>query len=685
MPIVGGLIALVLACFWSEWAAAAVERIEVLDRQPVASGAAFGAAGAYEKLRGRAFFAVDPAAAANAPIADLKLAPRAADGRVRFSADFLVIRPIDAARRNGALLYEVNNRGRIAMLAQLDEAPASNDPSDAADFGNGFLLQQGFTLAWSAWAWDVSAEPGDRRLVLHPPVATRDGGRITGRVAYEFVVNQRSPTASFTGIEGLAYPPADDGAGDAKLTVRERREEARTEIERSRWSFELAPGGGAPRMLALEGGFEPGRIYELTYEARDPVVAGLGIAGIRDLLSYLRSHPLEGAPQPERTLIFGISQSGRLIETMLLDGLHVDEAGKPAFDGAFIHVAGGGKGGFNYRFAMPTRHASMLEDHIYPTDYFPFTTATERDAVTGASGSVLDAARRLGAVPKLFYTNESTEYWNRAASLIHTDPTGEHDVPPDPSARIYLIAGAQHYMGRQPYRGAYANCVNPENHYRVLRALLLALDRWVRDGSPPPPSVYPHIADGTLITVTAYKKDFPNIPGVILPEGNLRPPRLDLGSRFADERIADIVPPTLLVPFEALVPKPDRDGNDEGGLSPPELLVPLGTRTGFNNRNAATGFSTATARWDGSFIPFARTEAERRDLGDPRPSLAARYRDRGDYEQKLGAAAAHTAAAGFLRSEEIGSVVREGGAFYDRIMGHDPRDRSCGYLFGSGS
>lgn len=679
------LLVAVLACVWSAGALAAVERIEILDRRPVAAGAAFGAAGAYEKIRGRAFFAVDPDAAANTAIADLKLAPRDTEGLVHFSAEFLVVRPIDAGRRNGTLLYEVNNRGRIAILAQLDEAPASNDPSSAADFGNGFLLQQGFTLVWSAWAWDVAAEGGDQRLVFHPPVATRQGEAITGKVAYEFLVNAPSATASFAGIDGLAYPFAEDGAGDAKLTWREQPEGARAEIMRSRWSFIPGPDGGVPRRLRLEGGFEPGRIYELTYEARDPVVAGLGIAGIRDLLSYLRVHPFEGAPKPERTLIFGISQSGRLIETMLLDGLHVDEAGKPAFDGAFIHVAGAGKGGFNYRFAMPTRHASMLEDHIYPTDYFPFTTATERDSVTGAVGSVLDAARRRGPVPKLFYTNESTEYWNRAASLLHTDPSGERDVEPDPRARIYLIAGAQHYVGRQPYRGLYANCINPENHYRALRALLLALDRWVREGSEPPPSTYPRIADGTLVTVAAYKQTFPAIPGLMLPESNLRPPRLDLGERFATEHVADLVPPHVLAPFETLVPKPNQDGLDEGGVSLPELLAPLGTRTGFNTRNAAAGFPTATARWDGSFIPFPRTEAERRGLGDPRSSLAARYHDRADYEAKLRAAAERVAAAGFLRGEEIDAVVSEGASLYDRIMAHDPRDRSCTYLFGRGS
>jgi hypothetical protein len=257
------------------------------------------------------------------------------------------------------------------------------------------------------------------------------------------------------------------------------------------------------------------------------------------------------------------------------------------------------------------------------------------------------------------------------------------DTPVDPNVRIYLIAGAQHYKGRQRDRGIYANCVNPLNHYRSMRALLLALDSWVRDNTEPPRSTYPHISDGTLVTVEAYKAAFPKIPGLAMPESNLRPPRLDFGPRFDDQRIPDFVPPRADRPFETLVPKPNSDGLDQGGIELPEVLVPLGTRLPFNTRNEAAGFPWATARWDGSFIPFPRNEAERQGLDDPRPSLAARYANRADYVAKLRAAAERVASAGFLRTEEIETVVSEGGAFYDRIMAHGPADRSCEYLFGN--
>ena len=441
-------------------------------------------------------------------------------------------------------------------------------------------------------------------------------------------------------------------------------------------------GGAAATEITLDGGFKPGRIYELTYTARDPMVVAVGMAGIRDLMSYLRNNPLVGAPAPQASIIFGISQSGRLIQTMLLRGLHVDEDGRSVFDGAFIHVAGGGKGGFDYRFAMPTRHFSVLEDHIYPTDFFPFATATSRDPVTDAEGSVLDRARALGAVPKLFYVNNSSEYWNRAASLIATDPAGARDLKPAPEARIYLIAGAQHYVGILRDRAIFANCVNTLNHYRVMRALMLAFDRWVRDGVEPPPSTYPRIADGTLVTIAAQALTFPRIPDFRLPESNLRPPRLDFGGRFETDRIADEVPPIMGKPFETLVPKPDADGLDEGGIALPELRAPLGTRTGFNTRNDAAGFPWASGRWDGSFVPFPRTERERQASGDPRVSLEARYANRAAYEAKVRSAAADVAGLGFLLPEDVDALVAEAGGLYDRIMARDPADRSCGYLFG---
>jgi hypothetical protein len=397
-----------LRCLWAVLALiavlpltcqAAVDHIIIDERQSFAEGTSFGAAGPYEKLRGRVFFVIDPNFAGNRHIVDLDKAPRDARGLVRFSGEFVLLRPVAPAAGNGTLIYEVNNRGGIAILGQIGgHSPARNDPTTIEDAGNGFLMNEGFSLLWSAWTWDVEPALDGRRLVLAPPVARNHGKTITGKVAYEFIIDEPSETARFTGNLAVPYPFAVPDDPAATLTWRTTPDGRRQIVPRAAWQFVPRGEGKTPFELKLDGGFQPGSIYELVYTARDPVVVGLGLIGIRDLLSWVRSHPMEGSPVPQRTLAFGISQSGRVIQTMLLNGLHVDEAGKPVFEGAFIHVAGAGKGSFNHRFAMPTRHMSNLEEHAYPTDYFPFTTTTERDPLTGMTGSVLDMARRQHAI-----------------------------------------------------------------------------------------------------------------------------------------------------------------------------------------------------------------------------------------------------------------------------------------------
>ncbi len=368
---------------------------------------------------------------------------------------------------------------------------------------------------------------------------------------------------------------------------------------------------------------------------------------------------------------------------MLHDGLDVDETGRLAFDGAYMQVPGaGGSAGFNSRFVQPTRHPSLLEEHDYPSDVFPFTSATSRDSVTGEAGTILDRARDAhGHLPKLIIANTSTEFWNRDASLIATTPDGHADVTPAANVRIYAFMGAQHYVGRSRTRAPYVNCVSTTDHYLAMRALLVALDRWTNGAAAPPASAYPSLHEGTLISVEAYRAAFPRPIGLSPPNENLREPRLDFGPRFASEGIADHVPPLHGPPFETRVPAPDADGNDRGGVRLIELQVPLGTHTGWNQRAPETGFPWATARFDGSFVPFARTEAERRSSGDPRPSIESRYPTRGAFVAKVRAAAKHQVAAGFLLPEDVERAVSENLALYDRVMAHAPEDQSCQYLF----
>ena len=661
-----------------------VERVEITQRVPFADGMSFGVVGPYEKIRGTAYFALDTSNPANARIVDLRLAPRDANGRVTFSSDFILLRP--ARPQPTTLLYDVNNRGHIAILGQVNgKSPANNDPTTVADAGDGFLMRHGFTLLFSAWTWDVAPPgPGEKPLVFVPPVAHNpDGSSIAGPVENEFIVDTPTDVTTYAGLMGLTYEPMalDDPA--AVLTARAHPDDPRVPVARDLWHFLPPAIPGGPGRVTLEGGFKTGVIYELTYTAKDPRVTGAGLAGIRDLLAWFRDHDFAGAPAPQHTLIFGISQSARLIGRMLHDGLDVDEEGRLAFDGAFLQVPGGGSSaGFNSRFAQPTRHPSMLQEHDYPTDAFPFTTLASREPVTGEVASRLDHARDAGGrLPKIVVANTSTEFWNRDASLIATTPDGTADVASAPNVRIYAFMGAQHYVGRSPTRLPYVNCVSTTDHYLPVRALILALDRWIKGGDAPPPSAYPHVAEGTLETVEAYRAAFPKNIGITPPEDNLHEARLDFGPRFAKEGIADVIPPKHGPSFGTRVPAPDADGNDRGGVRLIELEVPLGTHTGWNERAPQTGFAWATARFDGSFVPFARTEAERAALNDPRPSLAARYPTRAGYVARVKAAAAREVAAGFLLPEDVDRAVNENVSLYDRIMAHDPKDQSCEYLF----
>jgi hypothetical protein len=658
--------------------------IEVLERSPFASGVNFGDAGAYEKIKGIAKFSLDPNSAANQRIVDLKLAPRDAAGRVTFESPFILLRPVKA--RDSTLVYDVNNRGGIAILGQMDGAsPANNDPTTIADAGDGFLMRHGFMLLFSAWTWDVAPpSPGVKPLVLIPPVARQsDGESITGLVENEFTVNAPTEVAVYAGMRGLTYEPATPNDPAAVLTKRLRPSDTPVQVDRATWHFIAPERPGGPGRVQLDHGFHPGTLYELIYTAKDPNITGAGLAGIRDLLAYFRDHPFEGAPAPRKVLIFGISQSGRVIGRMLHDGLNVDETGRLAFDGAYMQVpGGGGSAGFNSRFAQPTRHPSLLEEHDYPSDAFPFTSTTSRDSATGETGSILDHARDAqGRLPKLIIANTSTEFWNRDASLIATAPDGTTDVAPAENVRIYAFMGAQHYVGRSRTREPYVNCVSTTDHYLAMRALLVALDRWTNAAAAPSVSAYPSLHGGTLISVEAYRTAFPKRIGLSPPDDYLREPRLDFGPRFASEGIADRVPPLQGQPFESRVPAPDADGNDRGGVRLVELQVPLGTHTGWNQRAPQTGFPWATARFDGSFVPFARTEAERRASDDPRPSIESRYPTRGAFIAKVQVAVKHQVKAGFLLPEDAERAVAENVALYDRVVAHAPADQSCQYLF----
>jgi hypothetical protein len=433
---------------------AGLVRFEVTERSAVLQGKAFGATGPCERVVGRAYFEVDPNAPANQLIANIKRAQRNDRGQVAFFADFYVISPLDPKKGNGTLLFEVGNRGRKSLLTVFSRAKSSFDPRTAGEFGDGLLLEQGFTLAWVGWQFDVQPP----LMSVTVPIARDPDGPITGFVRSDYVPDQKTRSFSLGDRAFLPYPVINLDDPSATLTERDLSEGPRRLIPRPQWQFAREENGGAvpdAKSVYRSKGFEPGRIYEVVYRSQDPAVVGLGMAAVRDFVSFFKggksaaTGPLDGVrASVKRTLGFGSSQSGRFLRTFLYFGLNQDERGQQVFDGVWAHVAGGGRGSFNHQFAQPSRDARPFFNFIYPTDIFPFTEVDQVDPETGITDGLLKRTLGSAAVPKIFYTNTSYEYYGRAASLSHTSLDGSRDVPLTKGSRLYVFSGGNHGAGQ---------------------------------------------------------------------------------------------------------------------------------------------------------------------------------------------------------------------------------------------
>ena len=667
---------------------ARVVRVEVLAKSDVLDGKPFGDAGPYEKISGKIHFAVKADDPHNRLIADLDKAPRNAAGEAEFASDFYILRPKDPARGSGTSLIEIPNRGGKGMLRVIQNAKSSLDPVAEDQFGDGFLMRRGTSLVWLGWQWDVRDEKGLMRLYAPvamgpPPVkistdeALNQPQPITGLVRADFVVTEQVEqyplahliSGSIGGTEYYCWKP-DDPAN--VLTVRDGPMEKRRVIPRSDWGFvgsTAAKSEPGPRTIRLNGGFEPGKIYEVVYRARDPAIAGLGFAALRDFASYLKQDANE-VVAAKRVYAMGISQSGRFLRHFLYEGFNADEQGKQALDGMFVHVAGAGMGSFNHRFAQPSRDAQPTNALFYPTDVFPFADSPQTDPGTPQTMGLLDRAKAAKVLPKIFYTNTSYEYWSRAASLIHTSPDGKRDLPLMDNVRIYLFAGLQHFTAPFPPIPptepslAARNLPNPNPVMYFWRSLFVAMDDWVRDGKAPPESRYPKLADKTLVRREDLK--FPAIPGVTVPGRVHQALRFDFGPQWKN-RIITKQPPGIGKPFPVFVPQVDADGNDLGGVRLPELDVPVATYTGWNLRDPRSGMPKERVSFLGSFFPLAKTRFDAEAAHDPRKPIAERYRSRDDYLAKFSAAATRLAEERFLLREDVEALAKRGAEEWDLV------------------
>jgi hypothetical protein len=566
----------------------------------------------HERLIGRVYFRVNPDLPANRLIADIDYAPKDKDGMVEFSSDLLMFLPKNAKGARRTVFLELVNRGEDQSLIIMSGAQQHDFAPESWDLGDRFALEQGFTVAFLGWQFNVQPAQG---LTFQAPVADVDGV-----VRDTFILNSSGPRALRM---QLSYCSPPEKQNDGKVTFRTKIDDAAETLDRN-W-LDFSSDGCSMR---LRGDFKAG-LYDVIYPAKGSPVAGLGLAAIRDFASYLKhiptSSPLHSnAAPPERVIGYGYSQSSRLLREFVRAGFNADEQGRAAFDGLMIASAGAGGGSFNHRFAKPGDAGNSVLSILRPVDLPPFT-----------DDGLLAMARKAKTVPKIFYTFSSTEYWARAGSLTHTSQDGLKDVPLASTSRLYFLAGAPHAIGPLPPTKdgqRFGNYVNFATQRWVQRALLLDLDAWVRGVMDPPPSKYPSLGSGDLVPIDAV--NFPHIPSMPLPSYMPQVWKMDYGPAFTARGIISNEPPVLGMPFRVLVPQVDADGNDRSGVRLLEVAVPLGTYTGWNIALPQMTDLHYLAGLLGSFEAFPLTKKDREKTGDSRRSIAERYAGRDDYLQR---------------------------------------------------
>jgi hypothetical protein len=623
-----GLALLILALSWADRAEAHIKRIVITRvESPTFEGVSFGDVGPYEKLRLRAFGEVDPNDPRNAVIADIQLAPRNTRGMVEYSMDVFILKPVVLANGNHRLFYYMNSRGNldspffpsIGVLSVFNDGRGGNDPTTAAHAGNGFLMRQGYTIVSSGW--DAGVAPANRLTISVPIARNLDASPIVGPSLEELVIDNATTITA-----GLTYPAATMDKSQATLTVRVHHDDAPVNIPATGWEY---VNQRAIRLLPAGTPFTQGRLYEFTYPARDPIVAGLGFAATRDLAAFLHHAEVDDSGQPnplagdvQAIYAFGISQPARYMRDFVHLGFNEDEQARPVVDGV-LNWLGGGSGIFlNYRFAQPARTHRQHVGRWYPEREFPFANQVLFDPITGKTDGRLRRCLVSNTCPRIFEVNSTNEYWVKTGSLLHTDTLG-NDLADPPNVRFYLLSSLAHVASTEA--GICQQPGNPIVPNAGLRALLVALDEWVTENRTPPTSRVPRRADGTLVPSLPQEAiGFPTIPGVtyngLMTTGEL----LDFGPVFG-EGILTILPPLLFgSPYPAFVPRTDTDGIDVAGIRLPQIAVPLATYTGWGLRAAAFAGDDLCDGF-GQKLDFLQTKAERLAMGDTRPSIEERY------------------------------------------------------------
>jgi hypothetical protein len=645
--------------------------------------------GQYEKITGVAYAEVDPTDRRNAIIVDIGLAETQAapgqpgktpSGKVAYLLNFYILKPVNLKQVDrklngyGKMMYEPPNRGGKTWTALGRVTGGGDDPATITDptiLANSFLMPRGYTIVWSGWEplvplANLGTAP-DASVAL-PIAKNSDGSTITGP-AYEYIVTSGNSFA-------LSYPAADPtDKTTARLTHRVHLDDPPVPIPSTGWEYTITVNGD-PAIRLTSGTFVANDIYEFSYTAKDPTVAGLGFAAVRDWVSWLRyeANDDNGTPNPLANYITRIyteisSQPGRMFNDFRKFGFNEDDRGKvgrKVFDGHMQWISAGSGIGMNYRFSQSGRTERNRQNHLYGENVFPFANVSTTDPFTGITASRYDACQKTNTCAFGVEIYSANEYWVKTASLLHTQPDGSADLPDSPYTRNYFMSSMQHGTGNATNRGACQQFGNPLNSAPVQRALFLALDAWADDGKPPPASRVPRLDNGTLVLPadTGFPTNLPD-PFKETPNGKVTYTGLktsrylhDFGSGFYDVTnsaafgIPTVFPPVIIPPlmplmtdaavpivsvngpvYPSFVPKTDRDGNDIAGVRLPDVTVPLATYTGWGLRSGPQANDGCEST--GQYIPFPKTAADRQASGDPRRSIEERYATFDNYYNRV--------------------------------------------------
>jgi Alpha/beta hydrolase domain len=654
-----------------------VDQLEIVTTYDAYGGAQFGDVGVYEVVTGIVHGKLDPNNAANAIVADLSLAPVGSDGMVAYTTDFVILRPKNAAAGKRILFYDVNNRGNQLAQGFINNGGAG---FAAGTEGDGLLLRLGYTIVWSGWQGNIlQTGHGDTAAIgANFPIAHyADGGTITGMSREEEIFDNGTTPITFA----VQYPAASLDQSSVEFNYRETWltaggqtwDSPSTAIPTSAWTW---AADGIHVTLNRAGLGDNGAIYSFIYTAKDPVVMGIGFPAVRDFVRFLRNdtadaqgnaNPLNDFKNAEcaiancnkgtnydLAIMEGVSQSGRFARDFLWQGYNNDSTGNKVFEGFMPIIPGSRKTWTNFRWSQPGRFSKQHEDHFQRNDQFPFAYNVTTDPVSGLTDGIFMKCLADDTCPLVMHIDGGYETWGARDQLISTDGRGNDIAVPD-TVRLYVVPGVNHGgglgVGTQTKPVQCVTLNSPINERQTIRALVPALEAWLRFGTEPPASQWPSVTAGTAADPTNRTAvGFPDLSMVGLPYGGNIYNELFVTDYSNAIPVAD-----LTKPYKVLVSTTDVDGNDVAGIRTPDVVAPIATYTSWNIRttNYAPGDSCST---NGAMVPFASTPGTR-VAGDTRLSLSERYTSHADYVSKVTAAANALVSQRLLLPEDVSFYV----------------------------